>query len=263
MERGHHRADDQQPGVAVLHFPQSVRHQHHRIHSHSASHHDPAVGETEPAAKGDERASAQTQRDTGTLLQGSTAYLPGNHEDLQAGGRKPVGLPGAHVHPVPYMDRAVPGTSPDPTVDSGESGGPLGPPLLVASDRAPDNPSRQLFPVARSGEARLHARYARPGGRLHVPHAEDDHHADAGPQAGVNKPHDAVDDAVDVRLLHPAVPKRSGAVLGGLKHRWCGDTGIHYRLGAHQVACFVRTLPGAGHSPGASALGEGGNRCPR
>ena len=259
MERGHHRADDQQPGAAVLHFPQPVRHQHHRIHSDSARYYDPAVGETEPAAKGDERASAQAQGDTGALLQGPAAYLPGNHEALQAGGGKPVGLPGAHVHPVPYMDRAVPGASPDPTIDSGESSGPLGPPLLVASDCAPRNSSRQLFPVARSGKTGLHACFARPGGRLHVPHAEDDHHADAGPQAGVDKPHDALDDAVDVRLLHPAVPERSGAVLGGLQHRWCGDTGIHYRLGAHQIACLVRTRPGAGRSPGASAPGEGGD----
>ena len=87
--------------------------------------------------------------------------------------------------------------------------------------------------MAGSCEGRsLPVRPAHPRRWLNVRYAEDDDDAFDGRKTGVHQPYDAMDDAADVRILHPAVSQRPGFILGDVKYCGYRDTGIRYGLGA-------------------------------
>mgnify|MGYP007053923607 CR=1 FL=1 len=78
-------------------------------------------------------------------------------------------------------------------------------------------------------------------------HAEDDHHAIGGCPSGIDEPHDAVDDADYVRVLHAELLQRPGGLLGNLEYYWCGDSGVHNGMGPAEVlVCFQACQRGGG-----------------
>ena len=187
MERGHHRADDQQPvllysiflsqfGISIIAFtlivraimiPLSVK-QSLQLRAMSAL--QPKLKEIQ------ERYSKDRQR-----ISQETMKL------YKQEGVNPLGCLGPMFIQFPIwigLYQALLQTLPSTPESLVGLSGHLYSWLPIVPPR---NSSRQLFPVARSGKTGLHACFARPGGRLHVPHAEDDHHADAGPQAGVGQ----------------------------------------------------------------------------
>ena len=174
-------------------------------------------------------------------------------------------MPWADVHTIPYLDRALPVRPPDATLNAGEPGRSIQAPVLVAASSAPGHSAGQRFPVAGPGRTGRYTPPSRPGGWLHVSHAEDDHHAVGGPQAGVHKPYDAMDDALDVRILHHDVSEWAGPILDNLQHSWCSDSRFRYRVGAAGVCVFVpATLRRAGYGSRAGIPGGGdGDRCGR
>ena len=127
----------------------------------------------------------------------------------------------------------------------------------MASASPSGDSAGEFLPLAGSGEAGPDPHFPCFGGRLDVFHAEDDHHAGDGLETAVHQPHDAVDDAADVRILHDDVSGRAGVVLGDLQRCGHRDPGLRHRLGPAGVHGFDRpTLPGACF--GGSCIGVGG-----
>jgi len=65
-----------------------------------------------------------------------------------------------------------------------------------------------------------------------VGHAEDDHDASGGCPSGVHESHDAVDDAVDVWVLHDNLSQRARDVLDRIQRCWDRNSGLRDRLGS-------------------------------
>lgn len=80
-----------------------------------------------------------------------------------------------------------------------------------------------------AGPDACHAGAGRP---FHVGDSEDDHDAFGRPTAGADQQDDAVDDAVDVRLLHDHISQRVGGILDCLKRGRHRNTGIRHGLEA-------------------------------
>ena len=265
MERCHYRADDQQPGAPIQHFLQQLWHQHPHLHPDNPGDHDSPDGEAKSPAESDVGAPTKNEGDSGALLERPSAGVPGNNEALQRAGRESARLPGADVHTVSYLDRALPGHSSDSTLDTREPRRPIQTSLLMAPAGPPGDSAGELVPLAGPRQAGPDPRFPCPGGSLHVFHAKDDHHAGGGPETAVHQPHDAVDDAADVRILHNDVSSRAGIVLGDLQRCRNRDPGLRHRMGSAAFPGFGRsTLPGARFGSCAGAGGEGGgdsNRC--
>ena len=261
MECGHHRTDDQQPGAAVQHLLQQLWAEHHHLHPDHPRHHDPSDGEAEPPDKGDVRTSAKAQGDTGAPLEGPLATLSGDHEGLQGAGCEPARVPGPHVHPVSHLDRALPGGDPDASLSARESDRTVKAPLLLAPAGAPCDPPRQLLPVAGPrGQGPHSNRVASSGRRFHVAHAEDDHDAERRPQAGIDQPNDALDDAADVWILHYDLPQWSCPVLDSIQRGRGGNPGFRHRLGASPVPGLVLASQGAGRRCCIGVIGGGDDK---
>ena len=62
-------------------------------------------------------------------------------------------------------------------------------------------------------------------------YAKDDGHSLREPTARVHAANDAVDDADNVRVLHPLFRKRTGRLLDHFQCHWHSDTGVYHRLG--------------------------------
>ena len=181
------------------------------------------------------RVAAEDEGDSGSVQGRQAARFAGDDEAVPRAGREPARLSRSHVHPVPHLDRLVPGDTPDRAIQPGKPGRTVAPSVRLAAAGAWRHTHRQQLPVDGSGAAGSDAvRDAGPGRRIHVGHAEDDHDADGGRASGVHQPHDAVDDARHVRLLHAQLPKRPGAVLGRIQRRGRRHPGIRYRVGPNR-----------------------------
>ena len=258
MERSHHQADDQQPGAALLRLLQQLRHRHHRLHSGDSADYGASDDQAEPPDEGHERPFSKTQGDPGEVQGRPTAHISGDHEDLQGAGSEPPGLPGAYVHSASYLDRPLSGYYRDSAYDSREALGPGEAPVLRSSAGTRSCPAGQQVPLAEPGGARPFAdRFADPGRGVDVADAEDDHHAGDQRDPGVHEQDDAVDDAGDVRIFHPELPKRTGTLLDHFQRNRGNDTGPNYRLGAtgEVYTPGPRTRSGRGKRPGVHGAG--------
>ncbi len=235
MELDSHQADDKQPGAAVQHFFQQLWPEHPRIHDSRAAGHVPADREAEPPVEGHVPDSTEGKGDTGALRQGPAADNAGDHADLQGERRESDRVSRPAGHTVPHLDRAVPSHSPDAAGRAGQAHRPVRPPLLLAATGARGYSVEQHVPVVGPGPAGPNAGAARACRSVHVSGSEDDVHTFGGPQAGVHQSYDVVDDAIDVRVLHDAVSKRIGYLLGSVQCRRRCNSGFCYRLGAGHV----------------------------
>ncbi len=172
-------------------------------------------------------------------------------------------MPRAHVHPVPDLDRALPEYPSDAAFYTRGSDRPFETPLLLAPAGPPGSPHRQQFPVARSRLARHFPDTAGAGWAVDVPDAEDDYNARGRRSPGVDQPHDVVDDADHVRVLHAAVPQRVGPLLDSFQRCRYSNPGLRDGLGSTEIAwIFAQAVLGARHGAGACAPDRGGGyRC--
>ena len=261
MERGPHKADDQQPGAAVLAVLQQLWPEHPRVHCHRASSHDTADHQAEPADEGNERAPTRHEGDPGKVQERQAKGLPGNDEALQRAGRQSYRLPGAHGDPDAHLPRAVLGPEGDPAVYARATCRPVAAPLPVAAPRAPGRAARQLLPRPRPGRLRQRKSHpvpaSRPGRRLDVADAEDDYHARNKPAAGVDAADDAVDAATDVRLLHFELRERARTILDRLESDRNRHTGVCSRLGPTGAVTSLSTAAASrrGANTGGGARG--------
>lgn len=156
-------------------------------------------------------------------------------------------MPWPALHPVSHLDRAVLGDQQDGPCAAREPGGALKVPLSLASSRERSNSPQQLVSVDKGPGATGpgpvgRAAPADSSRRVHVLDAEDDGHAVRGPEAGLDQPDDAVDDAYIVRLFHASVFQRPGHLLGGLQYRWYDHSGVRHWLEPHYRYVKVRKL---------------------
>ena len=258
MERGHTGTDDQQPRGVVQSAVQQLWPQHTRVYYRRPGGNDPSDRAAESPDEGHDLAPAQAERDPAEVLQRQAKGFQGDHAALQGARGQSSGLSGPHVHPVPHLDRPLPVHHSDGTIHPREPGGPVQAPLLMAAVGPQGRTDKQLLPLAGPRPTRPDADPPRPGRRVHVLHAEDDNHAGGGRETAVHQPHDAVDDAPDVRVLHYPVRERAGIVLGGVEHRGHGHTGLCHRLGAPYVPGVAPTLSGARSGSCVGALVRGG-----
>ena len=259
MERSNHQADDQQPGAALLRLLQQLRHRHHRLHSGDSADYGASDDQAEPPDEGHELPFSKAQGDPGEVQRRPTASVPGDHEDLQGARSEPSGLPGAHVHSAPHLDRPLSGNNPDSAYDPREAIGPGEAPVLRSSAGTRSCPAGQQFPVAEPGGARPFAyRLADPGRGVDVADAEDDHYAGDQRDPGVHEQDDAVDDAGDVRIFHPELPQRTGTLLDRFQRNRGNDTGPDYRLGATGEVHTPGPRTRSGRGQRASVHGAGG-----
>ena len=272
MERGHHQAYDQQPGVALLHLLQQLRAGHNSLHHYRPHGHDTPDPETEPADEGNVPDSAGHEEDPGALSQGQGPRAAGDHAPLQGEGREPPELSGPDGHPDAHLYRAVLGLARNAAIDPREAGRPVQAPLLMDSSGPPgratgrrlhwDGPGR----IRRGKSSSLQFAASRAGGGLNVGDAEDDDRGARDAPAGVNQPADAVDDAPDVRLLHAEFREWAGAILDSIQpHRHCHSR-LYYRLGTPGVGGQIRqgvsgqtAIERRRTEPGIGALGRGGS----
>ena len=80
--------------------------------------------------------------------------------------------------------------------------------------------------MAGPGAARHAASDACARWRVHVADAKDDIHAFGRPAPGADQPHDAMDNAADVRRFHHELSQRLGAVLGCIQPGRDDNTGL-------------------------------------
>ena len=85
--------------------------------------------------------------------------------------------------------------------------------------------------MAGPGGAQPFSGTARSCGHFHVGVAEDEHHADGGPQSAVHATHYAVDVAIHVRLFHAEHAQRTAAVLVRLQRNRRGYPVPHSGVG--------------------------------
>ena len=258
MDNLDHRADDQQPGVAIRRLLPQLRHHHRGLHDTDPGGHVPVDCEAESCAKGHDDAPAEAQRDPGEVRRRQGAPGIRDHEGVQVGRGKPYWVLGSDDYPVPYLDRALPVDTSDSPIDSRELGRALRSPVHMGPVGARGRPVKQLVPVVGSG---------RPGpilasgpcGRVDVHHAEDDDDAQRRPEAAVDQPDDALDDAGDVRILHDDLPQRAGGLLDCFQRRRRGDAGLHNRLGSLEVPKPAKA-PGRDRSGPRNRFYSGGDR---
>ncbi len=269
MEPANYPTDDQQPSAVVQCLLQQLRHRDPVVHGAGAASNGPADREAGQADEGHEPASTANEAGSGEVQGRPGAGIAGDDAPLQRARGQPAGLPGPDGDTVPHLDRAVPDNQADRGVDAGEPGGVV-PTLVLLAARGPQrHPDRRLVLVDGPGAARSVADGdAGPGRRFDVGHAEDDHDAIGGCASGIDEPHDALDDAADVRVLHPELLQRLGALLGIVEHNRCGDSGVHNGMGPAEVlACFwARQRTGGDNThrrvTGAYCRGDG-KRCAR
>ena len=108
MEPGHHPADDQQPGVVVQLPLSQLRRRYPGLHDDRAGDNDTADGEAKPPVEGHVQPTARVKEGAGAPLQRPPEAVFGDHESLQRTWREPHRLPGANVHSVSHLDRAIP-----------------------------------------------------------------------------------------------------------------------------------------------------------
>ena len=99
---------------------------------------------------------------------------------------------------------------------------PLSPPLLGLANGLFPGPSREPVPLAEPRRTGPDVYHGNSVWRHHVAPAENDHTDQLRPQTTGTDPHDDLDDAHDVRLLHPHVPRWPGSILVDLKsYQYC------------------------------------------
>ena len=247
MEPGNHPADDKWAGAFVFVVVPELRDSDHRVHAAGSARSGSADCQAEPTDKGDDRASADDEGNPGAQQERQAEGVPGNYAALPGAGGESARLPGADVHTVPDMDRAVPGYHPDGSFQPGKPRGAFETPLRVAAERTQRNSHQQQFSLDGPGASGPDSvRDAGSGRRVHVGHAEDDHHADGGRAAGFHEQDDALDDAGDVRVLHAELPERPCGLLGRVQRGRGGDTGLRDRLGPHVESFQVQARRGRG-----------------
>jgi len=143
-------------------------------------------------------------------------------------------MPWPYVHSDAYLDRAVPGHHPDPSVPARKVDRAFPEAVLLAPPGKRGSTLEQQVPLAGSGHGagrteRLPA--SSPSGVIHVGCSEDVHSSFRGCPAGTDQPDDAVDDAPDVDLLLFSAPQWACLILGRFQPDSNGNSVLYYRLG--------------------------------
>ena len=199
-----------------------------RVHDPGPAGDDAADSEADAADAGHDWASTSDERAPDPLRQRPAEAFPGDYEPLPRGGGESPGLPGTDGGPAAHMDRAVPGPSKEPGHQPRRPGWAL-PASVLVEPCGGHRPTPELHLLRPGpGEPGPDADPPHPGGSFNLGPAEDDDDAHGGRQAAVYQQHDAVDDALDARLLRLHLPQRPGALLGDLRRHRRRDAGVHH-----------------------------------
>ena len=252
LERGLHAAHDQQLDAVVRRSLRQFRTEHHRLHrldaraantvagpADTADHEDAGTAAEDEGAAG--KVQGQGQGRQATALEGDDAPVPRDR-------CQPRWLSRSARYPDADLDRAIQGYSEVRPANPGRPRQPVRS-LLLVEPGAGHRSARQS--VCRNGPGRLRSVRARSaqlrapcaGGRIYVGPAEDDDAPVGRSAAGSNEPDHALDDADHVRVLHAAVPGRTGHIHPVLKPHWgCNSVFCRWQETNNDIREAVRVI---------------------
>lgn len=253
LARNYHPATAERPSGLIYHLFQPDGYRHYLVHCHCPAGHSPPDNQAIEADEGHERPSTPHEGNSGPLRQRPVRDFQTDDGSIQGSRGQSHRLPGPVCHPDAHPLWALPGVDTGFVLPARQLGRPVGKALYLdpAVPHIRGGAAAVEFPLvgpSRAGPNELH--HAGSGVRIDLAPTENDNDPVGGPETEQQPNDDALDDAVNDRLLLIHIAQWTGAVLDFVKPHGHRHTILCYRVAAHlpvvpQIGTGGRRRPSA------------------